>query len=191
MRSVVPVCAFSCIIIVRGCAIFILLCIILRLLFWNLVLDLRLMLRLEVVEDFNQQINVLEIINAQTFANWINFNLKLLLCVSSFASFKSLVIDKVVSLINEEFENILNFLVLMCNIVSITGSSWLIVYKLALALPLVLAVHDRSVLVHLWVALSCRITAFVAWVSATRVSCIRVIMNPVKILISRRFPRNW
>lgn len=65
-----------------------------------------------------------------------------------------------------------------------------IVVELAAALALVLAIHDGCVLVHLRLALSLRVSTFVAGVANTGMSATLTVVQKFEELVNRRLPTN-
>lgn len=113
---------------------------------------------LEIVKRLNEQIDILELIDAETLSNGIDFDLKLLFEALSTAPLQCFVVDEVFSLINQKLENVFDAFVLVLDLamILVTASHVglvVVVIKFAAALALVLAVHDGCVLVHLRFAL--------------------------------------
>lgn len=109
---------------------------------------------LEIVESLNEQIDILELIDAKTLSNRINFDLKLLFKAFATASFQCFVVNKVLSFIDQELKNIFNAFVLVLDfaMILITTSHVglvVVIIQFTAALALVLAVHNGCVLVHL------------------------------------------
>ena len=69
----------------------------------------------------------------------------------SFALLNGLVVDEVRALLNEDLEDVLDLLVLVTDVVSVTGGDRLVIDEFRLTSSLflvVLTVHDGGVLVH-------------------------------------------
>lgn len=116
---------------------------------FKFLLNFPLLLLLIFVKGVDKQVDVLKVVNAQTLANGINLNFELVLLAGSQALFSRLIVNEVIGLFNEQFENIFDALVLVLNVVLDASHNRLVLLELAAAHALILAVHDRSVLVHL------------------------------------------
>jgi len=84
-------------------------------------------------------------------------------------------------------------LVLDVAVVLVSASNiWLIViiFKLTSALPLVLAIHNWCILVHLRLALSFRFSTFITWVAYARMSATWAVMKEIEKFVSGRLPRD-
>lgn len=146
---------------------------------------------LVVVHNLNQQVNVLELVYAQTLPDGIDFNLELHFKTLSNALLLGLVINQVISLFYQQLKHIFNLFVLVTDIDSISSLNRLVVNQLTLALTLVLAVHNRCVLVHLRITLSSRVSTLVAWIAtSSRVVPTWIFIQKVEVSSRGRFPGN-
>ena len=127
------------------------------------------MLFLEFVKNVNKKFNILHVFDTKTFADGIDLDLELLLRTGIHASLNCFIIDKIGGLIDKEPKDLLHTFVLLPSRILIFGANTLVINQLRLGLGLgivtSLRVHDRGVLVHERVALSGRVSSFVARVS--------------------------
>ena len=97
---------------------------------------------LVVIHNLNQQVNVFELIYAQTLPDGIYFNLELHFKTLSYALLLGLIINQVISFFNQQLKYIFYLFVLVSDIDSVSSLHRLVVNQLTLALTLVLAVHN-------------------------------------------------
>lgn len=146
---------------------------------------------LVVIHNLNQQVNVFELIYAQTLPDGINFNLELHFKTLSYALLLGLVINQVISFFNQQLKYIFYLFVLVSDIDSVSSLHRLVVNQLTLALTLVLAVHNRCVLVHLRITLRSRVSTLVAWIAtSSRVVPTWIFIQKVEVRSRGRFPGN-
>ena len=122
---------------------------VLLLLLLKKLLDFSVMLLLVLVKDIYKQIDVLEIVDAETLADGVNFDFELILLACADAFLHGFVVDEIVCFINQQLEDVFDAFVLVLDVGLDAGHNRLILLQLAAAHSLILTVHDGSVLVHL------------------------------------------
>ena len=88
---------------------------------FKLLLDSPLIFLLIFVKDFDKQVDVLKVVNAQAFPYGINLNLELVLLAGTVTLFSRLIVNEVIGLFNEQFENVFDALVFVLNVVLDAG----------------------------------------------------------------------
>ena len=141
------------------------------------------------VERVYKKFNVLHLLDTKGLPDRIDLDWELLLEWLALALFKRLVINEIWALLDKHFEDILDLLVLVTNVMCVSSDDRLIITnKLALALGLIsLTIHDWRILVHHRVALCSWVSSLVAWVTCSRVW----LREEGKEWIRRRFPWDW
>lgn len=79
------------------------------------------------VKRVYKKLNILHLFDTEGFPDRINFNRELLLERLALALFKGLVINQIWALLDKHFEDILDFLILVTNVMGVTSDDRLVI----------------------------------------------------------------